>query len=115
MRARMAEERKTRLEQIQAASLVALHGETVRSSGAPLRRCSVSQAVFAGLGAGTRTLLEEHWDSYKGFGICGLWMFVDVSHILQDRSKMTVLVGGLTALALGVLEPRFALHHSLLT
>ncbi|CAE7531095.1 atad3-a [Symbiodinium natans] len=57
MRARMAEERKTRLEQI--------------------------QAVFAGLGAGTRTLLE-------------------------DRSKMTVLVGGLTALALGVYGARAA-------
>eukprot|EP00439_Symbiodinium_sp_Y106_P056380 s2371_g7.t3 len=57
MRARMAEERKTRLEQI--------------------------QAVFAGLGAGTRSLLE-------------------------DRSKMTVLVGGLTALALGVYGARAA-------
>ncbi|CAE7467330.1 ndbB, partial [Symbiodinium necroappetens] len=53
----MAEERKTRLEQI--------------------------QAVFAGLGAGTRSLLE-------------------------DRSKMTVLVGGLTALALGVYGARAA-------
>ncbi|CAL1128389.1 unnamed protein product [Cladocopium goreaui] len=51
MRARMAEERKTRLEQI--------------------------QAIFAGLGAGVQSVLE-------------------------DRSKMTVLVGGLTALALGV-------------
>jgi len=55
MRARMAEERKTRLEQI--------------------------QAIFAGLGAGVQSVLE-------------------------DRSKMTVLVGGLTALALGVYGAR---------
>mmetsp|Transcript_63286 Transcript_63286/g.112519 ORF Transcript_63286/g.112519 Transcript_63286/m.112519 type:complete len:570 (-) Transcript_63286:102-1811(-) len=57
MRARMAEERKTRMEQI--------------------------QAIFAGLGAGSKTLLE-------------------------DRSKMTVLVGGLTGLALGVYGARAA-------
>eukprot|EP00435_Cladocopium_sp_Y103_P057743 s25_g20.t1 len=55
MRARMAEERKTRLDQI--------------------------QAIFAGLGAGVQSVLE-------------------------DRSKMTVLVGGLTALALGVYGAR---------
>lgn len=57
MRARMAEERKTRLEAI--------------------------QAVFAGLGQGSRNLLE-------------------------DRAKMTALVGGLTALALGVYGARAA-------
>mmetsp|Transcript_81930 Transcript_81930/g.231935 ORF Transcript_81930/g.231935 Transcript_81930/m.231935 type:complete len:569 (-) Transcript_81930:117-1823(-) len=57
MRARMAEERKTRMEAI--------------------------QAVFSGLGQGSRTLLE-------------------------DRSKMTAVVGGLTALALGVYGARAA-------
>eukprot|EP00933_Yihiella_yeosuensis_P006880 TRINITY_DN11170_c0_g1_i1.p1 TRINITY_DN11170_c0_g1~~TRINITY_DN11170_c0_g1_i1.p1 ORF type:complete len:566 (+),score=163.28 TRINITY_DN11170_c0_g1_i1:73-1770(+) len=57
MRARMAEERKTRLEQI--------------------------QAIFSGLGSGSKSLLE-------------------------DRSKMTVLVGGMTALALGVYSARAA-------
>lgn len=57
MRAKMAEDRKTRLEAI--------------------------QAVFAGLGQGTRTLLE-------------------------DRSKMATLVGGLTALAVGVYGARAA-------
>lgn len=57
MRSRMAEERKTRLE--------AIH------------------AIFAGLGSGSRALLE-------------------------DRSKMTTLVGGLTALALGVYGARAA-------
>lgn len=57
MRARMAEERKTRLEQI--------------------------QAIFAGLGAGAQSVLE-------------------------DRSKMTVLVAGLTALAVGVYGARAA-------
>mmetsp|Transcript_71176 Transcript_71176/g.230379 ORF Transcript_71176/g.230379 Transcript_71176/m.230379 type:complete len:568 (-) Transcript_71176:183-1886(-) len=57
MRARMAEERKTRLEAI--------------------------QAVFSGIGQGSRTLLE-------------------------DRSKMTALVGGLTALAFGVYGARSA-------
>eukprot|EP00931_Biecheleriopsis_adriatica_P004388 TRINITY_DN106066_c0_g1_i1.p1 TRINITY_DN106066_c0_g1~~TRINITY_DN106066_c0_g1_i1.p1 ORF type:complete len:572 (+),score=183.56 TRINITY_DN106066_c0_g1_i1:57-1772(+) len=57
MRARMSEERKTRLEQI--------------------------QAIFSGLGAGSKSLLE-------------------------DRSKMTVLVGGMTALALGVYGARAA-------
>jgi len=57
MRARMAEERKTRLEQI--------------------------QAIFGGLGAGAQSLLE-------------------------DRTKMTVLVGGLTALAVGVYGARAA-------
>lgn len=55
MRARMAEDRKTRLEAI--------------------------QAIFGGLGSGARTLLE-------------------------DRSKMITLVGGLTALALGVYGAR---------
>lgn len=57
MRARTAEERKTRLESI--------------------------QAIFSGLGQGARTLLE-------------------------DRAKMTTLVGGLTALALGVYSARAA-------
>merc|ERR1719454_1638649 len=55
MRARMAEERKTRLEAI--------------------------QAIFSGLGAGSKTLLE-------------------------DRAKLAALVGGLTALALGVYTAR---------
>lgn len=55
MRARMAEERKTRMEAI--------------------------QAIFSGLGSGARTLLE-------------------------DKAKMTALVGGLTALALGVYGAR---------
>merc|ERR1719361_1653421 len=53
----MAEERKTRMEQI--------------------------QAIFTGLGAGSKTLLE-------------------------DRQKMTTLVGGLTALAVGVYGARAA-------
>jgi ATPase family AAA domain-containing protein 3A/B len=57
MRARMAEERKTRMEQI--------------------------QAIFSGLGAGSKTLLE-------------------------DRSKLAALVGGLTALAVGVYTARSA-------
>jgi len=57
MRARMAEERKTRMEQI--------------------------QAIFAGLGAGSQSLLE-------------------------DRSKMTTLVGGLSVLAVGVYGARAA-------
>lgn len=57
MRARMAEERKTRMESI--------------------------QAVFSGLGQGAKTLLE-------------------------DRSKVTTLVGGLTLLALGVYGARSA-------
>lgn len=55
MRAKMAEERRTRMEAI--------------------------QSIFSGLGAGSKTLLE-------------------------DRSKMTALVGGLTALALGVYTAR---------
>merc|ERR1719316_1360875 len=55
MRAKMAEERKTRLEAI--------------------------QAVFSGLGQGSKTLLE-------------------------DRAKLAALVGGLTALALGVYTAR---------
>lgn len=55
MRARAAEDRKTRLDQI--------------------------QAVFAGLGSGAKTLLE-------------------------DRSKMVTLVGGLSVLALGVYGAR---------
>lgn len=59
MRARMAEERKTRLEAI--------------------------QSVFAGLGQGSKALLE-------------------------DRSKMTTLVGGLTALALGVYGARASMR-----
>jgi len=57
MRAQMAEERQTRLDQI--------------------------QAIFGGLGSGAKTLLE-------------------------DRSKMTMLVGGMTALALGVYGARAA-------
>jgi len=57
MRARAGEERKTRLESI--------------------------QAIFSGLGQGSKTLLE-------------------------DRAKMGVLVGGLTALALGVYGARAA-------
>jgi len=57
MRARKAEERKTQLEAI--------------------------QAVFSGLGQGSKTLLE-------------------------DRAKMTALVGGLTALAVGVYSARAA-------
>jgi len=57
MRARMAEERKTRMEQI--------------------------QAIFSGLGSGSKSLLE-------------------------DRAKMTALVGGLTALAVGVYGARAA-------
>jgi len=55
MRAKMAEERKSRLESI--------------------------QAIFSGLGAGSKTLLE-------------------------DKSKLVALVGGLTALALGVYTAR---------
>jgi ATPase family AAA domain-containing protein 3A/B len=55
MRAKMAEERKTRLEAI--------------------------QAIFSGLGSGSKTLLE-------------------------DRSKLAALVGGLTCLALGVYSAR---------
>jgi len=57
MRAKMAEERKTRLEAI--------------------------QAIFSGLGQGSKTLLE-------------------------DRAKLAALVGGLTALALGVYTARAA-------
>merc|ERR1712072_1664055 len=57
MRARKAEERRTQLDSI--------------------------QAVFSGLGAGSKTLLE-------------------------DRAKMTALVGGLTALAVGVYGARAA-------
>jgi len=57
MRAKSAEDRKSRLESI--------------------------QAVFSGLGAGSKTLLE-------------------------DRGKLTALVGGLTALALGVYSARSA-------
>jgi ATPase family AAA domain-containing protein 3A/B len=57
MRARKAEERKTRLESI--------------------------QAVFSGLGSGSKTLLE-------------------------DRAKMTAVVGGLTVLAVGVYGARAA-------
>mmetsp|Transcript_51567 Transcript_51567/g.122659 ORF Transcript_51567/g.122659 Transcript_51567/m.122659 type:complete len:555 (-) Transcript_51567:67-1731(-) len=57
MRARMAEERKTRLEQI--------------------------SAIFTGLGSGSKALLE-------------------------DQSKMVTLVGGLTALAVGVYGARAA-------
>lgn len=55
MRARMAEERKTRMEQV--------------------------QAIMGGLGAGSKALLE-------------------------DNAKMTALVGGLTALAVGVYTAR---------
>jgi ATPase family AAA domain-containing protein 3A/B len=57
MRARLSEERKTRLESI--------------------------QEIFGGLGAGSKALLE-------------------------DRTKLTALVGGLTALALGVYSARAA-------
>jgi len=57
MRAKMSEERKTRLEAI--------------------------QAVFSGLGSGSKTLLE-------------------------DRAKLASLVGGLTALAIGVYSARAA-------
>ena len=56
------------------------------------------KAIFAGLGAGVQSVLEarsvDDSDPLKPRQM--QWV------CRQDRSKMTVLVGGLTALALGV-------------